>query len=161
VDAAHEAFYRTAFTVYVVYAMRSFGLRAEVAAEVVQEVFGRLFSGKYAVQNVQAWVTKLVMRESLLARQREAGPAVPFDEALGPASPDPSLHLVHTLFLETGLGDLETQDRELLRRHYYEGFTMREIAAQRGISEAYAERLRGIAVSRLRARLGVKPGDRP
>jgi RNA polymerase sigma factor (sigma-70 family) len=159
-DAGHEDFYRAYFRAYIVFAVRSFGLRQEIASEIVQEVFGRLLSARYSVQNRRAWVTKTVVRECIAHKRKEIGVEVPLEVVEGRTGGDPATKLIQRLLVEAGLGELGVRDREILRLHYFEGFTVKEIAGIQGISEAYAERRRGIALDRLRVCLGLKVVER-
>jgi len=57
--------------------------------------------------------------------------------------------------LDEALAALDERERDLVRRHYFEGEPVQDIARDLGISRAWASRLHARALARLRDRLAV------
>lgn len=55
--------------------------------------------------------------------------------------------------LEAALGALDERERELVRRHYFDGVPVQDVARELGISRAWASRVHARALDRLRDEL--------
>ncbi len=142
-DVGPVGIYRARFGPLVVSAIVKFRLRPEIAVELVQNVFLRYFSGRYAPRNAKPWLAKAVFRECV---EYKESPAFR-EEALGgsgdlpDASHDPTADLERRILVGQAVGGLENRSREVLHLHYIQGFTAREIAKRLGTTESYTENL--------------------
>src|SRR4051794_8244856 len=139
---------------------RVLGDRAR-AEDVAQETFFRLLKSRKSVtQSLGGWLhraaTRLAvdaLRSETARRKREAVVAAeayelspdPVDDS--PTWADVSPHV------DTALAELSADERDLLVRHFLEGVSQAQIAAERGVSTATLSRRMRDAVAALRLQL--------
>ncbi|HEY6723592.1 MAG TPA: sigma-70 family RNA polymerase sigma factor, partial [Polyangiaceae bacterium] len=74
---------------------------------------------------------------------------------------DPEQQLIHAELrhqIETRLQTLDAEEREVLKRHYFDGERLEDIANALNVSKSWASRLHTRALSRLGKRLQAEPG---
>lgn len=80
----------------------------------------------------------------------EGGDGLAVGDTIG--SEDPRLlAIVENAALETALAGLDTRDRFILRRRFYEGCSQQEVAQELGLSQMHISRLERSALRRLRS----------
>src|SRR3954470_4703321 len=142
---------------------RVLGDRAR-AEDVAQETFFRLLKSRDSVsQSLGGWLhraaTRLAvdaLRSETARRKREAVVAAEAYELSPDPTDDGPTWADVSPYVDTALAELPADERDLLVRHFLEGVSQAQIAAERGVSTATLSRRMKDAVASLRLHLARK-----
>jgi RNA polymerase sigma factor (sigma-70 family) len=127
--------------------MQSFGIDAEGAEELLQQVLRAGITK--TVEDEEAWVIAAVCRMAERRARVAFDAKIPHDVSAAELEA-----LEEVIFLRDGLSTLPEPAQEALRLRFDEGRTYAEIAEQLKVSTRYVNRLVLGALERLRARTG-------
>lgn len=135
------------------------------AEDVCQEVLIKLLrqrgqdaSAFESSEHERAWVVRVAANQCKdLLRRRASRETVPLDEVAEPEAPEPLDETAARARADGVLAQvmrLPLMYREAIYLHYYEGYSVRELARATGVSEAAAARRLSRARSKLREAMG-------
>lgn len=126
-------------------AIRKFQVPPDDAEALVHEVFLSYLKRKDDIHNLTKWLIGAICHASRYY-WRKHGRNIPLDEELAITWPDPSsINVLDTLPARIAAGEalagLSARYQQILRLRYFEGYSIKEIAEQLGVTAKYTQKL--------------------
>jgi RNA polymerase sigma factor (sigma-70 family) len=148
---ALEALYHEHRTLLLYIATHKFRVPDQEAEAVLHDVFLSYMLKETVVENARSWLVAATCNACRTwLRRRLRITELPPDIADRLLSPGDEESVIRTQMLRETLARLTAKQREILRRHYYEGETAREIATSTGRSVGGVEKAIFAALQRIR-----------